>query len=180
MHYFFFLRVCQPGALAVCLAVGHTMWIWILQVSGTEKQWMAETHQAVLVALILALFDWYVHIEMVGNKKSTNTLDVQVAASLGAFTQRFPGQRTVLSCLHIGHQGMKSVHGNEVRLLSKRIKQSKASTEKECCRMNSFPFKIFCPVPASLFSRAFWASMEYICRNWDIPLYPLWKHCQGH
>lgn len=151
IHYFFFLRVCQPVALAVCLAVGHTMWVWILQVSGTEKQRMAETHQAGLVGLILASFDWYVRIEIVGNKKSTNTFDVQVAASLGAFTQRLPGQRPVLSCLHIGHQGMKSVHGNEVRPLSKRINQSKAVLRRSAAEWILSPLNLLSSVSKFIF-----------------------------
>lgn len=142
------LSACSSGCVPCCGT--HNVSLNTAGV-GTEKQRMAETHQAGLVGLILASFDWYVRIEIVGNKKSTNTFDVQVAASLGAFTQRLPGQRPVLSCLHIGHQGMKSVHGNEVRPLSKRINQSKAVLRRSAAEWILSPLNLLSSVSKFIF-----------------------------
>lgn len=61
-----------------------------------------------------------------GTLKKHNTFGVQVTASLGvrgAFTQRFPGQSKVFSCLRTSGQGMKSVCGKEMRPLSEWINQ---------------------------------------------------------
>lgn len=185
-YFFFFLQVCQPEPLTVffscCGTCNVSLNTAVVQCWKTER-WLIWT-QAGLVALV---FDWLVHIEMMGHqKKKHNTFGVQVTASLGvrgAFTQRFPGQSKVFSCLRTSGQGMKSVCGKEMRPLSKWINQCQV-LRRNGIEFILFPCKSFVQcrwfssLPRTLYK---WASMKCMCRNWDIvPLYLPWKHCWGH
>lgn len=139
-YFFFFLQVCQPEPLTVffscCGTCNVSLNTAVVQCWKTER-WLIWT-QAGLVALV---FDWLVHIEMMGHQKKTQHIWCPgYCFSWSAWSFHPEISRAKQSLQLPPHQWS----GDEICVwkgdeATEQMNKSVSSTEKEWHRIHSFP-----------------------------------------